>query len=1063
MLIGTGTHAAGLPDIPAVRTTLVDLEQVLVQQCGMAGSNVRVIADPLTPLEVGRMVAESAKQAQDVLLVCYVGHGLLSLGGELYLATTSTDQQPELLAYTALAYTAVRTSLLQSPARSIIVVLDCCFSGRAVGVLGSAVAVDLTQVHGGYVLTSAAPEEVAIAPPGARHTAFTGELIGLLTRGDPDGPPLLTLRHAFQYLNRVLPARGFPKPHRRASEWIDDLVLAPNPAYRPPEAAHPDQNPVVPAGDDVCPYPGLAAFQADDAQWFFGRERVTTELVGRLAARLDQARPLVLVGASGSGKSSLLRAGLLPALSAGALLVPGSRMWPRLLLTPTSDPVGELAAHLARFAGAQPDVVLADLVADPDGCATTVRRALVAWAGGGEISGARVVLVVDQFEETFLRCPEDQDRQIFIRALCAAAGAADGAGGPPALVVVAVRADLYERCAAYPELLPALQDGQVVLGPMRSAELRDAIERPAHAAGLTLEPELVTTLLHELGVGNGTGDPGALPLLSHALQATWEHRVNGMLTVAGYQATGGIRGAVATTAEATFQGFDPGGRHAARRLLLRMIQIGDSVADTRLRADRNTLIDHAPDPAAASVVFDAFTRARLITADEDAVEITHEALLRAWPRLRGWIDADRAGLYVHRQLTDAAERWDRDGRPVAALYRDTALAVAQDWDQELDHHGDLGTVEQDFLAASQALRARQQEAAQRRARRVRQLIGGLVVLLVLSLAGGGIALYQVYSAPSQPALIAVLDGHTEDVNAVAFSPDGRTLASGSADHTVRLWDVTDPTQSTPLGPPLTDHMSDVEAVVFSRDGHTLASGSLDKNVRLWQVTDPRRPVALPPLTDHTNGVRAVGLSPDGHTLASGGIDHTVRLWDITDPRHPVALASLPRHPNPVHAVVFSADGHTLATGCDDWTVRLWDVTDPAHPTLRGQPLAVHRNHVRAVAFSRDGHTLVTASDDRTVLLWNVTDPARVTLWGPLPTGHPSTVHAVVFSPDGHTLATGSGRTVQLWDMTDPAHPTPLGPPLTGHTHTVHAVAFSPDGHTLATGSDDQTVQLWHLP
>lgn len=232
----------------------------------------------------------------------------------------------------------------------------------------------------------------------------------------------------------------------------------------------------------------------------------------------------------------MLRAGLLPALSAGTLLVPGSRTWPRLLLTPTADPVGELATQIARLAGVEPGVVRAELVADPDGFAATVRRALTTWASGGEISGARVVLVVDQFEETFLRCTEDQDRQIFIRALCAAAGAADGVlgGEPPALVVLGVRADLYGRCAAYPELLPALQDGQVVLGPMRSAELRAAIEGPAHAAGLILEPELVKTLLHELGAGNGSGgtevgaavpyDPGALPLLSHALQATWEHR-----------------------------------------------------------------------------------------------------------------------------------------------------------------------------------------------------------------------------------------------------------------------------------------------------------------------------------------------------------------------------------------------------------------------------------------------------------------------------------------------------------------------------------------------------------
>ncbi|MGH3621933.1 MAG: caspase, EACC1-associated type [Sciscionella sp.] len=318
VLIGTGTHVdgSGLPDIPAVSTTLADLKEVLLEHCGMVEEAVHVLTDPQTPLEVGRVLAESAAQAEDVLLVFFVGHGLVSPGGELYLATRATERRPELLAFSALAYTAVRTSLLESRARSIVVILDCCFAGRAVGILGvldEAVAVDLAQINGGYVLTSAAREEVALAPPGSRHTAFTGELIGLLTRGDPDGPALLTLRYAYHYLKRVLPARGFPRPHRRASEWIDDLVLAPNPAYCPPEDTRPDQDPAGQAGE--CPYPGLVPFQQDNARWFFGRERVTTELVGRLAARLDQPRPLVLVGASGAGKSSLLRAGLLPSLA----------------------------------------------------------------------------------------------------------------------------------------------------------------------------------------------------------------------------------------------------------------------------------------------------------------------------------------------------------------------------------------------------------------------------------------------------------------------------------------------------------------------------------------------------------------------------------------------------------------------------------------------------------------------------------------------------------------------------------------------------------------------------
>jgi cellulose biosynthesis protein BcsQ len=493
-----------------------------------------------------------------------------------------------------------------------------------------------------------------------------------------------------------------------------------------------------------------------------------------------------------------------------------------------------------------------------------------------------------------------------------------------------------------------------------------------------------------------------------------DHGETVTLTGIGDRATGVIRDLVATTAEAVFQRFDLAGQQAARRLLLRMIQVGDGAADSCLRVDRHTLIAQSPDPALASAVFDAFARAGLITVDENTAEITDEALLRAWPRLRSWIESDRTGLYVHQQLTEAAQRWDRDGRPDSVLYRDTALAVAQEWAQKPDHHSDLGKLERDFLDASQALRGRQQQASHRRTHRLRQLIVGLVVLLILSLAGGGIALYQSRSTPPQSSSnpITVLVGHTDAVDAVRFSPDGRTLASGSADRTVWLWNMTNPIQPIPLGEPLTGHTGTVFSVAFSPDGRTLASGSADQTIRLWDMTDPTRPL-VQPLAGHTGTVFSVAFSPDGRTLASGSADQTIRLWDVTDRTLPKPLGQLAGHTGTVFSVAFSPDGHTLASGSADQTIRLWDITGPTQPVV----LVGHGNTVTSVAFSPDGHTLASGSADQTVRLWNA----------------------------------------------DPAHPKLLDSPLTGHTNFVTSVAFSPDGHTLASGSADQTVRLRSLP
>lgn len=310
ILIGTqtGTGDNGLPTVPAVRATLDDLNDALVTRCGIEADNVKVVLDPSNPTELGLILADEAEKATDVLLVYYVGHGMVSPGGDLYLATASSDRRPTRLAHTSLAFSAVRDSVLDSRAGSVVVILDCCYSGRAIGVLNdsdTAIA-DLTQVYGGCVLTSAARDELALAPEGATHTAFSGEVIRFLTEGDPQGPPELTLRDAYQYLGRTLPAQGYPRPHQRVSEVIEDLVLVPNPAYRNTDA-------------DIVITGGAATLGTNSGD----RSSAILDSVNRRQHRLhsqpspsavakhreflaSQARVYVIKGSSGSGKSRLV-------------------------------------------------------------------------------------------------------------------------------------------------------------------------------------------------------------------------------------------------------------------------------------------------------------------------------------------------------------------------------------------------------------------------------------------------------------------------------------------------------------------------------------------------------------------------------------------------------------------------------------------------------------------------------------------------------------------------------------------------------------------------------------
>lgn len=859
------------------------------------------------------------------------------------------------------------------------------------------------------------------------------------------------------------------------------------------------------------PFKGLQYFEETDAELFFGREALTSVLLEHFANRLDtDQRFLAVIGASGSGKSSVVRAGLVPALRWQQT----SSGWPVMIMTPTSHPLEALAECLIQETqqGLPARKFVDELAHDPQVLSESLNKI------ARIVNAAHTILIVDQFEELFTLCRNEVEQSAFVDNLVTASSRIDGVG----MITIVLRADFYAYCGHFDLLRRAISQHQEYIGPMTNEELRSAIEEPARCGHWEFEPGLVDLLLHDVGADLGhTPEPGALPLLSHALLVTWQRRRGRTMTLSGYSASGGVRGAIAETAESVFYDLlEPEQREVARQIFLRLTELGGetSTADTRRRVNIEELVSRPDKRDLVHEVLLTLADARLITTGQDTAEVAHEALIREWPTLRGWLEEDREGLRLHRRLTEAAQEWEALGQDQGILFRGARLAQAIEWAQL--HPDDVNLLEHDFLETSQALlekenieketrRQRELEVAQRLAEsertraeeqwlsskrlKLRAVYLTIALVMVGVLAITALLLWQRtaqanHLANSRELAAAAInnlqiDPERSALLALHALDDANTLEARNALH-----------QAIPelhLLMNIPAHEGGVPDVAYNPDGQLIASLGADGQVKVWDAGTGGILQTLDNVTGEFGS--SLAFSANGSTLAAAYVTQVV-LWDTQswgikdtltgqsvgttsgynlgvgqisfshDGKH-LAVANMdgvskvweldtqtevlslaPEGEQPPKAVAYNPNGMRIATGGDDGMVTVWNASN-------GE--AIFRltlgGIIHSISYSHDGSLIAAASEDGRIMVWDA-ERGAVASSPPRQSG----LYDIVFLADGRLATAGQDGTVRIWDAASGQQMLILA----GPTSTVISVAGNPDGQRIASGAYDGSLRIW---
>jgi WD40 repeat protein len=865
-----------------------------------------------------------------------------------------------------------------------------------------------------------------------------------------------------------------------------------------------------------CPYKGLDYFDEMDADLFVGRE-VWSEKISRriidlvLRNELNQYRLLTVIGSSGSGKSSLVRAGVIPAIRKNK----SCASWPIQVLTPTTHPLESLAIALAGGASlAEAASLTDDLSRDSRTLGLYVKHKLL------KSDKSQLLLIVDQFEEVFALCRSETERSSFIDNLTTAATSEDG----HTTVIICLRADFYTHCASYPKLREALSSQQEYIGAMNEEEIRRVIEEPAQRSKWDLEPGLVELILQDVG-----HEPGALPLLSHALLETWQRRHGHTMTLSGYASAGGVGGAIAETAEAVFTDrFNQEQQAISRRIFLRLTQLGDETGsgDTRRRVTVAELIPKPEEAEPTRAVLSALADVRLITTSADFVEVAHEALIREWPRLRAWLDENREGLHMHRQLTQATQDWLNTQCEPDMLYRGIRLARVQEWASA--HADDLNAQEQEFLTAS--LTCSKNEAAEREAQHLRELeaakkladterqraedsaqytsrirrrsfmISGIgIVAIILAV----FAIIAWRSSTSQTARLRsislasaaqIANQRGQGDLAIALAMESVNINQPPIEALNALREV----GSTPgTRMVLTGHSHEVRAAALSPDAKAAFSGScaqLDSDgecelgeLILWDASSGKEQKRW---YAHSTWVTAVEFSSDGQTLISGGEDGTLLLWDRNGNYigqllgHRDSITDLDAVANSIHLLSGSGDGYLIM-----WDLKTGNVV---------QRFAATENPIVSISIAAIPSLAISANQSGSLLLWDLGNHQPVRYIPHLgydiksivldPTGNWILIisndtlgyylrmirttdglllHQHLFScvpgdldvsPDSSFILITCSSTIIKMDLQDWS----IQNTFYGHDEIFNTISISQDGQTALSTSKDGSLRVWDL-